>query len=153
MIYLVPAVFLANSYVFSPGITIAKKTHLLIWINLAGGLLNIALNVMLVPKLGISGAGLSTLVSYMCIFVLITGVGQRFYPLPHRLGALVSAAIAAALLAVGLPQLGVDGVARWVVNTIAICLFGALCVLLGLVELREIRAAWRLVQSRLSKVS
>jgi O-antigen/teichoic acid export membrane protein len=149
VIYLVPVAFLANMYIFSPGIGIAKRTHILVWVNVGGGLLNLLLNLVLVPRMGISGAGLATLISFMAVFGLITGIGQRLYRIPHRFGTLIAAAATAALLAVCVPWLPLSGTVRWVVSASAICLFSGLCVLLGLVETREIRRAWMLFRSRL----
>lgn len=44
VVFLVPAILLGNMYIFSPGIGIAKKTHLIVWVNVVGGLVNIGLN-------------------------------------------------------------------------------------------------------------
>ena len=153
VIYLVPVAFLANMYIFSPGIGIAKKTHLLVWINGGGGLLNLLLNLVLVPRMGISGAGLATLISYIAVFGLITGVGQRFYRVPHSYSVLGVAVAAAALLAVCVPWLALDGALRWLANVGAILLFGGVAITLGLVETQEIRRAWILIRSRLGAAS
>ncbi len=40
VIYLVPAAMLAQMYIFAPGIGIAQRTHLYIWLNLAGAVVN-----------------------------------------------------------------------------------------------------------------
>jgi O-antigen/teichoic acid export membrane protein len=149
VIYLVPVAFLANMYIFSPGIGIAKKTHLLVWINVGGGCLNLILNLILVPRMGISGAGLSTLIAYMAVLGLITGMGQRFYHVPHRFGVLGAAVFTAAILATCVPLLPLDGALRWLANAGAIFLFGGLVFTLGLVKTREISRALSMVRHRL----
>jgi O-antigen/teichoic acid export membrane protein len=35
-------------YIFAPGITIAKKTHLILYINIVGALLNVVLNYLII---------------------------------------------------------------------------------------------------------
>jgi O-antigen/teichoic acid export membrane protein len=149
VIYLVPVAFLANMYIFSPGIGIAKKTHLLVWINVGGGLLNLVLNLVLVPQMGITGAGLSSLIAYTAVFGLITVMGQRLYHVPHRFGVLSAAVITAAVLATCVPLLPLDGALRWLANAGAIFLFGSLAFTLGLVKTHEIRRALSMVRHRL----
>ena len=50
------------------GIGIAKKTHLFVWINAGGAILNIFFNWMLIPRVGYVGAGIATLMGYACVF-------------------------------------------------------------------------------------
>ena len=84
VIYLVPAVLLSNMYIFAPGISIAKKTHLMIWINFGGALVNIFLNFILIPVLGIIGAGLATLFSSFVVFTSHMVMSQKLFPVPHK---------------------------------------------------------------------
>jgi O-antigen/teichoic acid export membrane protein len=62
---------------------------------------NVILNLILVPPLGIVGAGLALVASYLVVLVLMYGFTQRLFPVPYewgRLGrvVLISAALAAA---------------------------------------------------------
>jgi O-antigen/teichoic acid export membrane protein len=74
---------------------------------------NVALNVALVPPLGIVGAGLALVVSYLVVLVLMYVFTQRLFPVPYewgRLGLIVG--VAAALVAAGevlLPTQGAGG--------------------------------------------
>ena len=61
VVFLVPAILLSQMYIFAPGIGIAKKTHLFVWINAGGAILNIFFNWMLIPRVGYVGAGIATL--------------------------------------------------------------------------------------------
>jgi len=63
------------------------------------------------------------------------------------------AVAAAALLAVCVPWLALDGALRWLANVGAILLFGGVAITLGLVETQEIRRAWILIRSRLGAAS
>jgi O-antigen/teichoic acid export membrane protein len=81
---LVAALILANLYVFMPGLGIAKRTSAFAIINLTGGLLNVVLNLLLIPLMGIAGAALATLISAGGIFSAYAVASQRLYPVPHR---------------------------------------------------------------------
>jgi O-antigen/teichoic acid export membrane protein len=66
-------------------------------------LANIALNVLLIPWLGIAGAALATLAAYATSTILLFVVAQRGYPIPYRLGLVTGAvAVAGALMLTGL---------------------------------------------------
>lgn len=101
---LVPALFLANLYVFMPGLEIAKRTTTFAAINLSGALLNIALNFLLIPHLGIVGAALATLTSATAVFTAYAIGSQSVYPVPHQwrpLGAAVVIVTAVYLVVTG----------------------------------------------------
>jgi O-antigen/teichoic acid export membrane protein len=73
---------------------------------------NIALNVALVPPLGIVGAGLALVASYLVVLVLMYAFTQRLFPVPYewgRLGLIVG--VAAALVAAGEVLLPTEGAA------------------------------------------
>ncbi|MEO8210075.1 MAG: oligosaccharide flippase family protein [bacterium] len=56
-----------------------EKPVYLIWITLAGCLLNLALNFILIPRYEILGAAFATLISYIFMFVVLYFVSQKFY--------------------------------------------------------------------------
>jgi O-antigen/teichoic acid export membrane protein len=74
---------------------------------------NVVLNLVLVPPLGIIGAGLALVASYLVVVVLMYGFTQRLFPVPYewpRLARVVL--ISAALVGLGellLPTDGLDG--------------------------------------------
>src|SRR5215210_171392 len=80
-----------------------------------GTIANIGLNLVLVPALGIVGAGVSLVASYAVVLVLMYVFTQRLFPVPYewlRLGQAVG--LAAVLVAIGellLPTSGIGGLA------------------------------------------
>lgn len=84
VVFLVPSVLLSSMYIFAPGIDIAKKTYLILWINLAGALINTVLNWYMIPRYGLVGAALATLSGYVVVFVSYMVFSQKLYPVPHR---------------------------------------------------------------------
>jgi len=100
---LIPSIILAQMYIFAPGLSLAKKTGAIAVINIAGALLNTALNFALIPYLGISGAAAATLVTTATIFAAYMVYSQRLYFVPHAWKQLGLATV----IVVGLLLLGI----------------------------------------------
>ncbi len=64
---------------------------------------NVALNLVLVPAMGISGAGLALVVSYLVVLALMYGFTQRLFPVPYEWGRLARVTLTVAAL-VGLAE-------------------------------------------------
>jgi O-antigen/teichoic acid export membrane protein len=63
---------------------------------------NVVLNLILVPPLGIVGAGLALVASYVVVLALMYGFTQRLFPVPYQWGRLARIVlVAAALVAAG----------------------------------------------------
>ncbi len=110
---LIPLLCLAivafDLYVFVPGLALVGKTRVIAAINVTAALTNLALTLLLVPRLGLHGAVLSTVVSGTASFVMYAWFGQQHYPIPHTFKrALTALAITAAgvFAARGLPLHG-----------------------------------------------
>ena len=56
--------------------------------TIAALVVNVALNLMLVPPLGIVGAGLALVASYLVVLALMYGFTQRLFPVPYEWGRL-----------------------------------------------------------------
>lgn len=135
---LAPALVLSGMYIFAPGPSIAKRTGLIAGINLAGAILNTALNLLLIPVAGILGAAAATLTSAAIVFGLNMAVSQRLYPVPHDWRSLgIAVAAAAVLLGTGwwLAPLDLLGVG---VKAVLLMLGVVACIRLGLVQTREV---------------
>lgn len=61
-----------------PGVYFAHKLHLQSLIEWIAAFLNIALNIMLLPRLGITGAALATFLSYVSLTMLAYVVARRY---------------------------------------------------------------------------
>ncbi len=59
---------------------------------------NVALNLILVPPLGIVGAGLALVASYMVVLVLMYGFTQRLFRVPYEWGRLARVTLTVAVL-------------------------------------------------------
>ena len=81
----------------------------------AGTVVNIVLNLLLLPSMGIVGAGVSLVASYAVVLVLMYVFTQRLFKVPYEWARLAQAVgLAAVLVAVGevfLPTSGIGGLA------------------------------------------
>ncbi len=66
--------------------------------TVAALLANVALNLILVPPLGIVGAGLALVASYLVVLVLMYGFTQRLFAVPYQWGRLARVVLVAAVL-------------------------------------------------------
>ena len=93
---------------------------------------NIALNLALVPPLGIVGAGIALVASYLVVLALMYGFTQRLFPVPYEWGRLARVvAVAAGIVALGellLPTEGFLGLlartALWLTYPLALLAIG-----------------------------
>ncbi|HEU4599622.1 MAG TPA: oligosaccharide flippase family protein, partial [Solirubrobacterales bacterium] len=67
-------------------------------------LANVVLNLILVPPLGIVGAGIALVASYLVVLGLMYGFTQRLFPVPYEWGRLLRVVLTVAAL-VGLAEL------------------------------------------------
>jgi O-antigen/teichoic acid export membrane protein len=100
--YLFMSALLFGVYIFAPGLTIARRTLTFALISIVAGALNLGLALLLIPPLGLRGAGLATAASSAVFFLLTMFFSQRHYAVGHdwvRLGG-------ALMIAIGLLVLG-----------------------------------------------
>jgi O-antigen/teichoic acid export membrane protein len=110
----------------------------------AGTAVNIALNLILIPELGIIGAGVSLVASYGVVLVLMYVFTQRLFAVPYewlRLGQVLL--LASALVAAGELLLPTDGFAGLVSRTGVWLAYPALLYATGFLNDEERRAAAR----------
>jgi O-antigen/teichoic acid export membrane protein len=73
---------------------------------IAGVIVNVVLNLVLVPPLGIVGAGLALVASYLAVLGLMYAFTQRLFPVPYEWGRLLRVVATVAVL-VGVAELAV----------------------------------------------
>ncbi|GLV55967.1 flippase [Dictyobacter sp. S3.2.2.5] len=94
-------VFFGLYYVFNIGINIQRKTWMLGVFTTISSIVNLLLNLILIPCYGAQGAALSTLVAYMVLSLLAYVVNQRIYPIAFELGRFGIASLIGCTLYVG----------------------------------------------------
>ena len=91
----------AAGLMFASGIDLARATRIMPLLTLVAAGLNIACNVLLIPRIGIMGAAWATLVAYAGLATLTAIVAERRHPVRIdviRLGAVAVVSIAATLV-------------------------------------------------------
>ena len=99
---LIGVLFYALVNLVNPGLLIYKKTHTMARLIVYAGVLNIAMNIFLLPRIGLQAAAIATLVSYLFFFAITMWTSFKLLPY-HIEGAalgryLLSAALTTALL-------------------------------------------------------
>lgn len=146
VVFLVPSFFLANMYIFAPGISIAKKTRYFAFINTLSAIVNILLNYLLIPVLGIQGAAIATLSSNFIAFLLNIMVGQKYYYIPYDWPRLIGPTIFSFCIAIPLSTLTYEQTLRLPFGIMAIVMFLLIALQVGLIDRSYIRAFIKLLR-------
>ena len=143
------------SYYAQRAFMLSGKTSMFMWAMVPPVILNIGLNLWLIPLHGIMGAVYATVISYALGFVLALIVGRRYYPLPIPYRATLEIGFACACMAASvlvLPDLShlPDFVALIIKAGIGASVYAAICMAInaansrtfikGLLEKRRLKA-------------
>lgn len=163
--------FLAGlkAYHFDAAFQFAHRTVYQVWIVLFAAALNVALNLVVVPRYGINGAAVVSVLAYLVSIALTAWLGRRHFVLPFPAGPCGRVLLAGAAMALLLwplrnyagPWAGAPGYRAPLVLTVQIGLgavvYAAILVALNFLELRELLSArlarWRLAMAVPSKIS
>ena len=106
---------------------------------------NVVLNLILVPPLGIVGAGIALVASYLVVVALMYSFTQRLFPVPYEWGRLARIVIVtAALVGLGELLLPTDGFAALVARIVLWLLYPAVLLASGFFTAEERRGLARL---------
>jgi len=140
--WLVPGILLGSlNFLFSSGLYLAKRNDLWFWVTAASALLNTLLNIVLIPRIGVLGAAISTLVTYIAQTVAVIIVSRRFLPVPFELGSFARTLVSGVAMFLLVRQVPVGLAATFAIKVIC----GVLAYSLALIVLE--RQARQLVWS------
>jgi O-antigen/teichoic acid export membrane protein len=126
----------------SIGLNITKRTRYYPVSTIAGAILNVALNIALIPRWGILGAAWANAAAYAFQAAIAFRFSQQFYPVQYETGRLIRVAAAALIgyaVARALPAPGpLAGVLLR--GTTVVAVMSALLALTGFFRADEIRA-------------
>ncbi|MGB2579103.1 O-antigen/teichoic acid export membrane protein [Elusimicrobium simillimum] len=80
---------------------LTKKTKILMFATLLGAAVSITTNILLVPRIGITGAGIAIMLSYISMVICMFIFSQRVYPIKYEYKKLAALALLAALAICG----------------------------------------------------
>jgi O-antigen/teichoic acid export membrane protein len=145
--FLAPAILLLAMYIFAPGLDIARRTGIVATVNIFAALLNAGLSFTLVPRLGIRGAAIATLLSASTLFGTYMAFSQRFYFVPHPWGRLALAlGIVTTLGVVGM-QVPADPRLSLLIRIALVGVAALVVVVTGLVERTDLRQGWQSIRT------
>jgi O-antigen/teichoic acid export membrane protein len=101
------AVAFAAYLVISIGVSRARRTQFNWIVTGAAAALNVALNLLLIPRYGMEGAAVATLAAYATLALGMSLHSQRVYPVPYQWRRVLTAVAAAAGLALAARALDV----------------------------------------------
>lgn len=155
----VPVVALATIFYFSVhGIyslvfTLVKKTYLVAVIMGFGGVVNIALNIILIPWLGIMGAALATLASFVFVGTASFVLSQQYFKFPIDVGFVLKSIVASAAMAAVLWAWHPMGVLRIFVSIpVGACIYFFILFLLGGFKTKELEFFRGFIDAAASKL-
>jgi O-antigen/teichoic acid export membrane protein len=148
-------VFTGAYVVFVVGVYLEKKTKYLPFISGAGALLNVGANFYLIPKIGILGAALSTLFSYMVMAAGMYFASQRFYRVEYewkKVLKITGSAASIFILFRSLHLQPLDSLSIFVKVALVIA-YGASIVLMKVIDAKELSEMRSIVQKVFSRSS
>ena len=133
------AIFMGIYGIVNNIIILEKKTVILgyIWISVA--ILNIILNVLAVPYIGIYGAGIATLVCYFFAFAVTLIYSRKYSVLPFDFKSIIKILISALAMGIFVMLANPQGIiAILIVIAVAIVIYFAVLALLKGIDKKEI---------------
>ena len=88
--------------IFTVGVTLTKKTKYITLANAVAALLNIVLNIILIPNYGMMGAAVASLISFIVRTVILYYYAQKNYYIPFEITKIVGFLFV--LLSIGIVQ-------------------------------------------------
>jgi O-antigen/teichoic acid export membrane protein len=86
-----------------PGIALAEKNWHYTWITILTALINIILNFLLIPTWGFVGASASTLISFICFWLIKQWISHRYFKIQYPYLKILSLFLTGLCLAVLFP--------------------------------------------------
>lgn len=137
--------FYGHFILFSNTLQAARRTHVIALTVVTAATLNVCLNLVLIPAIGIYGAALATVVSYLLLASLAAYLGRRDFHVRYDwLGSAVAIALVVVLY-VAADNLTAEPILRVVLRVIAVLVYLPMVVVLRVYRADEINV----VRSRL----
>jgi len=90
--------FFGTFSIISAGIHIQKKTYILMYASLFAAAVNIGLNFLLIPAMGIMGAAIATLISYIILISIVGHYAGKFITIKIPTADILKYSVLAALM-------------------------------------------------------
>lgn len=153
---IVPIILLAylfyGFYVnFSAGIYIKEKSSVVPLIMFLGALVNVGSNFLLIPVLGMTGAALSTLISYTVIAAGFFIATRKIFTVPYEFGRLARILIVLIITGVAFYLLKYNGMLSVPVKSVLLLFYFFALIFSGAVQKREAEMLFQALTSKLRR--
>jgi O-antigen/teichoic acid export membrane protein len=129
------------------GIVLAKKTRIAGTIWIACAVVNLGLNILVVPHLGIIGAALTTLLAYGLALALTAYYSFREFKFPIDWRFIIKSLVASTIMAAAIWAIGPGGTLATILTIVAgLAIYGAMILLLKGFTKEEFKFFRRLFQ-------
>jgi len=144
--------FMGVWYIFMIGVNIRRKTILEFVFVVIAAVINLLLNLFLIPKFGAIGAAVSTLLAYAVLLVVSYVVNQRIYPINFEIGTFTLKLVVGVALYVGATLLArtrspLIGGSIFIVTLILYCIF---LMFLGGLSVKKLTQVFGYVQAAIT---
>jgi O-antigen/teichoic acid export membrane protein len=146
IVYIMPVLSLSVFFVSMKEITvyglyIAKKSRTISYIVISATILNIVLNIILIPLWDVTGTALATLLSQAYFWFMCYFFSQKEYHVPYETGKLIILFVTGTLFAFsGLLLVNVDTIPRLIIKLFLVAIFPFILYILNFYEKAEINA-------------
>lgn len=140
--------------ILSIGPRITKKTTTIAWLSGAAAISNITLNFVLLPRYGIVGAAMATMIGYVILAGATYFAGQREFHFPldyRRLGKLVLAAVLSIVYVLVIETVVSGSLLAFALKALSVGLFVGLLLAMRFVRVSQLREIARFALGRLAQ--
>lgn len=121
-------VFFGLYNIFTIGINIRRKTWLIGCYSAIAAVINLALNLVLIPRYQAMGAATATLLAYIVFATVAYVVNQRIYPIAFEVGKFACALLLGVVFFAGGSLLAAQSqppYMAWSISFVSLCLYGS----------------------------
>ncbi len=123
-ILLLANLFLGVFYNLSVWFKLTDNTRKGAAISIAGAVITLALNFLLIPSMGYMGAAWATLICYLSMMAISFGVGQKYYRIQYNLkGAAFYLMLALGLYGLSVMVYGANAIVNYAIGLLLMLLF------------------------------
>lgn len=139
----------ATTQVTAVGISLKKKTHYFALFSWTAALLNVGLNVLLIPMWGMIAASWTTMAAYLFLTMAYLSVSQRLWPVAYEKRRALVVAGLTFIFTIGAPLLpAFSPIFSVVIKSVYCCVFVGLMFLLKGLDNREWETLLTLIRGR-----
>ncbi|MBP0725122.1 polysaccharide biosynthesis protein [Bacillus sp. RG28] len=136
------------------GMQLRNKTYLDGPIMISGGVLNIILNLLLIPSWGMYGAAIATLISYVFINFIYLKASLPMYHIRYKKSPIVNIYLVSIALYIVYYLISLQGFSIWIDPLLSIFLlvsYFLLCVLIGVIKRTDLLTFYQSILAKIFK--